>query len=87
MMPNRRMKLIRDNLLVRGHVYRAGDVVEVNDQVAKDWLKARAAIDAGDEPVTQPGQPRLRSELIAETAEARGQAMAEKATTRPARKV
>ncbi len=79
----KRMRLTRDNLQVRGHVYRAGDVVEVHPEIAKEWIKLGAGVDAGDAPVTEPGQPRLRSEVIAEIAAARGPAKAERAVRQP----
>jgi hypothetical protein len=84
MIAARRMKLTRDSLVIRGHVYRAGDVVEVPDQVGKDYLRHKAAVVAGDdEPVTEPGRPRARSEVIAENAAATAPARAERAVRGP----
>ena len=80
----KRMRLIRDNLNVRGHVYRSGDVVEVHSETAKNWLKIGAAIDAGEAPVTRPGTPRARSEVLAENAAAlAAPARAERAVRQP----
>lgn len=82
----KRVRLQRDNLLVGTHVYRKGDVVEVVDVVAKNWIQTQVAVDAGDAPVTVPPKPKSRSEVLAEQALAAQQpAKAERAVRQPAR--
>jgi hypothetical protein len=84
----KRVELLRDNLLVGSHVYRKGDVVEIDSEVAQNWLKTQVARDAGDKPLTQPGKPKLRSEIIAEQALALAQpSEAERAVRQPRRVV
>lgn len=80
-----KVRLIRDNLLIGTHVYRAGDVVEVHSERARDMVKhGLAAVASPDEPVTPAGKPRLRSEVLAENAAAQtAPARAERAERRP----
>jgi hypothetical protein len=80
----KRVELLRDNMLVGTHVYRKGDVVEVDQVTAQTWVKIGVAIDAGERPLTEAGRPRLRSEVIAENALAADPPAAERAVRQPA---
>jgi hypothetical protein len=85
MTPNKRIKLLTDNRLIAGHVYRRDDVVEVSGERAKEFVKARAGVETED-PVTAPPSPaRPRSEILAEQALHPGQANGQRATRQPAR--
>lgn len=80
----KKIRLIRDNLLIGTHVYRTGDVVEVHGDKAKQMIEAEHAVLAGEhEPVTKPGVQRLRSEVIAENASKKAPAVAERTTKQP----
>jgi hypothetical protein len=84
MMPNVKIKLLVENRLVGGHVFNRGDVVEVSEDRAKEFQKAKAGIRT-EEAATPIPKPRPRSELIAENAANAARKNAEKAVRHPVR--
>jgi hypothetical protein len=85
MMPNQKIRLLHGNRLIGGHVYCAGDVVEVSGDRVKEFLAAKAGVLEANESVTVPPRPRLRSEIIAERAENPAPGRAERAVKQPVR--
>lgn len=84
MTPPVKIRLIRDNLLVGTHVYRTGDVIEVQGEKAKEMVKGgHAAVAEPDAPITPAGKQRLRSEVVAENAAKKSPPVAERAVRQP----
>jgi hypothetical protein len=62
------VELLDDNWLIGTHVHKKGDIVEVDERKAREWIKQGRAVISTKTPMRIPTSP-LRSELIEENAE------------------
>jgi hypothetical protein len=85
-MITQRVKLLVPNRLVGSHVHAEGDVVEMPQKVAREWVKAGHGAVTALEPTPIPGPGPSRAEQLRrreESALAPGPARSERALSRP----
>lgn len=78
----KRVRLLLDNHVVGNRVHAKGDVVDLQEVKAREYLKKGYAAEASGLDLTPVPAPKLRSETIVETAVHPAHAKAEKAVTR-----
>lgn len=59
-----RLEVLQNNRLIGSHVFQKGDIVELDERIAKDWIKRGHAAIASAKPLTPVPVSGPRSQRI-----------------------